>query len=417
MGEMDVRFNYVSLFSGIGGFEQAFNSRRGVCVMASEVDKTASLAHESIYGKHNVGDITKVRSMDVPHHDLLSAGFPCPTFSVAGGRAGMEYKCINKRCGHEFVIDFERYKMRNVRCTECCDEAKPKDDRGLLFFEVARIAEYAQPKVVLMENVRGLISSANGEAMRMIAATMNKIGYVIDFEIINSKYFDVAHNRDRVFIVCVRKDIAEGEKWSIEGKNIIAKCKRSLQMEGIDSFNFDFPTQKDVNVKLADILEKEVNESWYMSENASTRILRLVDEYGEIIDTPIYIDDRGRIHGVIGNRIAVKEATKKGYAVAGVGDAINVKFPSSKTRRGRLGKGLCHTLEVTNNVVTLTKENRLRKLTAKEMFRLQGFSDIMFHRLETLGLSNAQLYSLAGNAVTVPVIGALTDKLIEGGYI
>ncbi|ABY46846.1 DNA (cytosine-5-)-methyltransferase [Bacillus mycoides] len=441
--EGNIWFKYVSLFSGIGGFEQALNGKGGICVMASEVDKYANTAYELIYGKKTVGDITKVRSMDVPRHDILTAGFPCPTFSVAGGRDGMMYKCINPRCKHEFVIDFERYKMRNVRCTECCDEAKPKDIRGMLFYEVARVAEYAQPKVVLMENVKGLISSAKGETMRVIAETMNKIGYVIDFESINSKYFDVAQNRERIFVVCVRKDLVQSEEWRIKGKNVVANCKRNLLNLGVQSFNFDFPAQEDVNVSLIDILEESVDKRFYIKEDASAEILKMLDANGlpDMVGK-LETDCIGRIdvkgHDILkrvyspngvspalttmqgGNqepKVAVLEATKKGYAVAGVGDSINIKFPSSKTRRGRVGHGVCHTLETTNYLVTLTHEWKVRKITPKECFRLQGFRDEIHELLHENGISNAQLYKTAGNAVTVNVISALMDKIIEGGYI
>lgn len=445
MGEGNLWFDYVSLFSGIGGFEQALNGKGGLCVMASEVDRYANASYKLIYGKKTVGDITKVRSMDVPRHDILTAGFPCPTFSVAGGRDGMMYKCINPRCKHEFVIDFERYKRRNVRCDECCDEAKPKDVRGMLFYEVARVAEYAQPKVVLMENVKGLISSAKGETMRVIAETMNKIGYAIDFEVLNSKYFDVAQNRERVFLVCVRKDILrpDAEEWEVKGSNVVAKCKRNLSNLGVQSFRFDFPAQKDVNVKLIDILEESVDTRFYIKEDASTEILKMLDENGlpDMVGE-IATDCIGRIdvkgHDILkrvyspngvspalttmqgGNqepKVAVLEATKKGYAIAGVGDSINIKFPSSKTRRGRVGKGVCHTLETTNYLVTLTDEWKVRKITPRECFRLQGFRDVVHDRLKESGISNAQLYKMAGNAVTINVISALMDKIIEGGYL
>lgn len=98
-------FRYVSLFSGVGGFEQALNKLGGKCVMASEIDKFANKAYEVLYGHETVGDVTKIAAEDVPDHDLLTFGFPCQSFSVAGKRLGFE------------------------------------DTRGTLFFEAARIAK------------------------------------------------------------------------------------------------------------------------------------------------------------------------------------------------------------------------------------------------------------------------------------
>ncbi|WP_412036344.1 DNA (cytosine-5-)-methyltransferase [Bacillus pacificus] len=443
MGEMDIRFKYVSLFSGIGGFEQALNGKGGICVMASEIDKYANEGYEIVYGKKTVGDITKVRSMDIPRHDLLTAGFPCPTFSVAGGRDGMMYECKNPHCKEEHVIDYETYKMRDVSCPVCGEESKAKDKRGTLFYEVARVAEYAQPKVVLMENVKGLLSSAKGEIMRVIAETMNKIGYRIDFDVINSKFFDVAQNRERVFIVCVREDIAEGEKWTVKGSTSLAKCKRNLSKLDVDSFVFDFPEQTGVRVALKEILEDTVADNFYIRKDASSELIKVLDEnglpdmVGELTtDCVGRIDLNGhdlikRVYSPLGvspalttmqggnqePKVAVLEATKKGYAIAGVGDSINIKFPSSKTRRGRVGHGVCHTLEVTNDIATLTHDWRIRRITPKECFRLQGFRDVIHDKLKAEGISNAQLYKMAGNAVTVNVIDAIASKLLEGGYI
>src|SRR5699024_3597729 len=108
-------FIYVSLFAGIGGFEQALNNLGGSCVFASEIDKFAAQAYEALYGEKPAGDITEIDAKDIPNHDLLVGGFPCQSFSVAGKRAGFD------------------------------------DVRGTLFFEIARIAEEKKPKALLLE--------------------------------------------------------------------------------------------------------------------------------------------------------------------------------------------------------------------------------------------------------------------------
>src|SRR5690606_12170926 len=156
-------FTYVSLFSGIGGFEQALNKLGGKCVFASEIDKFAAKAYATLYGdEHLHGDITEIDTDDIPDHDLLVGGFPCQAFSVAGKRLGFE------------------------------------DTRGTLFFEMARLAKAKQPKVVLAENVKGLVGHDKGRTLNTIVQTLCDIGYTVDFNVLNSKYFGVPQNRERI---------------------------------------------------------------------------------------------------------------------------------------------------------------------------------------------------------------------------
>ena len=530
-------FKYVSLFSGVGGFEQAMNKLGGKCVMSSEIDKFANQAYEVLYGHKTVGDVTKVAVGDVPGHDVLVGGFPCQAFSVAGKRLGFD------------------------------------DTRGTLFFEVARIAKEKQPKLLLLENVKGLISHDKGKTLDTIVKTLNDIGYTVDFNVLNSKYFGVPQNRERIFIVGVLD--GETDPGKIEGNNVVATGKRRIStLEGVKTFNFDWPAQDTVTTRLRDILEDEVDERYYLSEEKTAKLVAQLDkelpahfptgdainntlriggkgsltakhnyEYiaepqmighvdikghdaikrvysaegvsptlttmggghrepkiavksignvnpsgngmnGQVYDSnglsptqttnkgegtkitvpevrPVLTPDRiekqqnGRRfkdndepaftltaqdrHGVLllddtqgfdgvrcyndetptirssrnGLKVAIREATKQGYAIAEVGDSINVQFPNSKTRRGRVGKGVAQTLETSCNQATLTPTYRIRKLTPKECFRLQGFSDSEFDKLVGAGISNSQLYKMAGNAVTVNVIEAIGTRLLK----
>ncbi|QUW39297.1 DNA (cytosine-5-)-methyltransferase [Bacillus cereus] len=270
-------FKYVSLFSGVGGFEQALNRLGGKCAMSSEVDKFANQAYEVLYGHKTVGDVTKVAAGDVPDHDWLVAGFPCPTFSVAGGRDGMEYKCND--CGYEHLITYEDYRL-GAKCPKCSGDTDPKDVRGLLFFEVARIADAKRPKVLLLENVKGLVSSSNGEVLRVIVETLNTIGYTVDFNVLNSKYFGVPQNRERIFIVGILND--QTESWNITGNNVVAKGKRRISiLEGVKTFNFDWPPQDTVTTRLRDILEDEVDERYYISEEKTAKLVAQLEIEGE----------------------------------------------------------------------------------------------------------------------------------------
>lgn len=269
-------FTYIDLFSGVGGFRQALDKLGGTCVMASEIDKFANQAYEVLYGHKTVGDVTKVATEDVPNHDLLVGGFPCQAFSVAGKRLGFD------------------------------------DTRGTLFFEMARIAKAKQPKVILAENVKGLISHDKGKTLNTIIQTLCDIGYTVDFNVLNSKYFGVPQNRERIFIVAVRDDLITPEPWHIEGTNVVAKGKRRIsQIDGIKTFNFDWPAQEEVTVRLRDILESDVDEKYYLSEENTAKLVAQLESHQEIDSDGLQM--LGKIEGINGH-----EQRKKVYSVSGV---------------------------------------------------------------------------------------------------
>lgn len=388
-------FKYASLFSGVGGFEQALNKLGGTCVMASEIDKWANLAYEVLYGHKTVGDITKVDAKDVPDHDLLTAGFPCQSFSVAGKRLGFE------------------------------------DTRGTLFFEIARIAKEKRPKVLLLENVKGLVGHNKGNTIETIVRVLNDIGYTVDFQVLNSKYFGVPQNRERVFFVCVRDDFIDREAWRIEGTNIVAKAKKRLsQIDGIKTFNFDWPPQTEVTTRLRDILEDNVDEKYYLSEEKTAKLVAQLEARDQ---------ESG---GHREPKIVIEQFTKGD----GISCCIDAKYAKG-TAPSNVGKGRrTHVVEEVRPVLTPERENkrqndrrfkedgeesftltaqdrhgaaigqppryRIRKLTPRECFRLQGFSDEVVDALIDAGISNTQLYKMAGNAVTVNVVEAIAKRII-----
>ena len=184
---------YLSLFSGIGGFElgihQAYESynksknerlqtkgnstsidsqyvqRAASCIGYSEIDKYAIQIYNKHFNHKNYGDITQLPWEELSNFDLLVGGFPCPSFSIAGKRKGLQ------------------------------------DKRGELIFDIIKGLKIKQPKMFLLENVKGLLSHDKGNTMEIICEALCEVGYVIDFEVLNSKNFGVAQNRERVFIV------------------------------------------------------------------------------------------------------------------------------------------------------------------------------------------------------------------------
>ena len=162
---------YIDLFAGIGGFHQAMNSFGASCVFASEWDKDCQYTYEENYGIKPYGDITKIDEKDIPAHDIICAGFPCQAFSISGKQRGF------------------------------------KDSRGTLFFDVARIAKYHQPQMLLLENVRNFEKHDNGNTLLTVKATLEEIGYNFFSQVLNASNFGVPQKRERIFMVAFRKDL------------------------------------------------------------------------------------------------------------------------------------------------------------------------------------------------------------------
>jgi len=155
------------LFGGVGGFrlgiERAINSS---CVFYSEIDKfSVQTYNKNFKENHKPTDITNIRAEDIPNFDMLCGGFPCQAFSIAGKRGGFQ------------------------------------DTRGTLFFEIARIIKAKRPKIVFLENVKGLLNHEKGQTFSIIIQTISELGYDVQWMVLNSKFFGVPQNRERVFII------------------------------------------------------------------------------------------------------------------------------------------------------------------------------------------------------------------------
>lgn len=374
--------NFIDICSGIGGFRSALEMNGHNCLAFAEIDKYAKQSYRAIYdtdGEEDLDDITTITDEHFRLYrgqcDIITAGFPCQSFSIAGKRAGFE------------------------------------DTRGTIFFHIARAIKEIQPSYVLLENVKGLLSHDEGWTYRTIVQTLDELGFISEWGMFNSKYWGVPQNRERVYILVIRKD----------------KFKGPLLFDLLKQ-------QTEVTRRLIDVLEDEVDEKYYFSEEKLKKLT---------LDINLTIDEEPRI-SIVENtsrtnyyaaniydsyglstavaardymgpkQIAVREATKKGYALAEQGDSINVSYPTSKTRRGRVGKQVAQTLqagEVNQGVVM--NDIRIRKLVPIETWRLQGFSDEQFYKAKNSGVSNSQLYKQAGNSVTVNVVDAIVKKLKE----
>lgn len=310
--------NFLDLFSGIGGFRLGLERNGHTPVGYVEIDKFARQSYNAMFdtsGEWTATDITKVTDEEWRKFngkvDIIAGGFPCQAFSIAGKRLGF------------------------------LDSTK-----GTLFFEIARAAKQIKPRYLFLENVKGLLNHEGGNTFRTILNTLDELGYDVEWRVLNSKYFGVPQNRERVYII------------------------------------------------------------GHLREDSGREVFPFFGENGEVNSAYAKLDDKLSENGRE-PRVIVKEATKKGYDIAMVGDSINIAQPNSKTRRGRVGHNIANTLVTGSEQATLTSDYRIRKLTPRECWRLQAFPDELFDKAKESGMSDSQLYKQAGNSVTVNVIESI----------
>jgi len=186
------KFTFIDLFCGIGGFRIALENNGGECVFSSDIDKWSRQTYFSNFKEVPKGDITQIKSKDIPNHNILCAGFPCQAFSLAGKRKGFE------------------------------------DTRGTLFFDVARILKRKKPDAFILENVRGITSHNKGETIKIIRNTLKKVGYTIFEKNVNAKNYGLPQNRERWICVGFKKEIddfefPEKEKLKLYVSNLLEK--------------------------------------------------------------------------------------------------------------------------------------------------------------------------------------------------
>lgn len=363
---------YLSLFSGIGAFESALTNL-GVnyeVVNYCEIDKYASKSYSAIHGvpeTKNLWDITKVNVFNLPKPnevDLVTYGFPCQDISLAGKQKGL------------FNEDGSL-------------------TRSGLFFEALKVIEYCKPKVAIAENVKNLTGKKFATQFETVLKSLEDAGYNNYWKVLNAKDYGIPQNRERVFIVSIRKDV--------------------------DRELFEFPKPYSLEKRLKDFLEPHVDEKYYLSDKMYTYFtenskrqeengngFRFSPTDGDTIAKTISTRAGSRMDD---NFITVPNATKRGYIEAYEGDSVDLAYPDSTTRRGRVKEGVSGTLTTSDNI-GVVDNSRIRKLTPRECYRLMGFSDAEFEKAEEVN-SNTQLYKQAGNSIVVDVLEELFCMLLD----
>ncbi len=316
--------NFIDLFAGIGGFRYAMEYFGSSCVFTSEWEKFAQECYLKNFNDLPEGDITKISEKQIPSHDVICAGFPCQAFSVSGKRMGF------------------------------------KDTRGTLFFDVARIAKYHQPKTMILENVRNFQNHDNGKTLTTVINTLNDIGYNVYHKVLNSSLFGVPQRRLRIYIVAIRKDV-DNNKFSFPksfGDSTIIKDILDLKNDNSSMYI----KRKDIDIYRNELVEKDIFENYPQKPFQIGRVNK--GGQGE------------RIYSIYGHGITQAATT------GGPGGSTGLYF----------------------------FDEGIRKLTPKESSRLNGFPEKF-----TPHPNKTQAWKQNGNSVVINVLQVIIKNQIDCG--
>tara|TARA_B100000902_G_scaffold394179_1_gene449964 strand:+ start:2261 stop:3262 length:1002 start_codon:yes stop_codon:yes gene_type:complete len=313
---------FIDLFAGIGGFHLALSSFNAKCVFSSEWDKHAAEVYEKNFNIRPYGDITKIDEKTIKPHNILCAGFPCQAFSISGKQRGFD------------------------------------DSRGTLFFDIARIAKYHKPEILLLENVHNLSKHDNGRTLEVILKTLDEIGYDTHFKTLIASDYGIPQIRKRVFFVCFRKKM---------------KIK-----------DFQFPDPTDNSTKLSDFLEKnKISDSTYVDKEklkslkiSKPKQLNIFKDINSSKSVRIGILNKG------GQGERVYSPDSKAITLSAYGGGIGAKT------------GL------------YLIDEKIRRLTPRECANISGFPKKFI-----LSKSNNQSYKQFGNTVVVDVVQNILIQL------
>lgn len=382
-------FTFAEIFAGIGGFRIGLEQIGGQCVFASEIDEAARLTYINNFGGNElIGDITEVYANQLPSFDMLTAGFPCQTFSTRGKKAGLN------------------------------------DPRGQLYLELVRILKYCQPKCFLFENVSSLVTMDGGKrnkkceplsklvkgpTFELIMKAFEDTGYNVSYDIINSKYW-VPQMRERVYIIGFRKDLnIHTIDWSLDLKR---DWYEDINCNPTSLSTKDYNSSLDNDLTANDIINDEdiiydnendtsIEYSKYESPNYCPLQVRdiLEDPNSEAIADCVLTTQQW-------NKLQSEEfKTKSSAWQASIEMFINRKAPT-------LTSGYHNVGNFTTRYIFEEKDGTIRDiprfLTNRECARIMGFPDS--YKMETNG---KRFYHQIGNAVCPPVIQSIGQKMIN----
>ena len=424
MKEIKNHMKFLDLFAGIGGFRLGMESAGHECIGFCEIDKFARASYKAIHdtkGEIELHDITAVSDESIRRIgrvDIICGGFPCQTFSIAGNRRGFE------------------------------------DTRGSLFFEIARFASILRPKYLLLENVKGLLNHDGGATFETILGALDELGYNVEWQILNSKDFGVPQNRERVFVIghlrgeCTRRVFPLSK--SCQQANSIKKqysntiTTRYGNSQGAGAYIVESKSQKVRSIGNIHPSGNGMNGEVYESAGLAPTLTTNKGEGQKIaipVLTPDCTDKRQNgcrcksneepmftlttqdKHGILiaGKLPGNHDQNSRVYDTNGLAPTLSTmqgggQEPKIIQRGPGYNQGGAHDIAPTLTRNSYQENNylsdgfRIRKLTPRECWRLQGFPDWAFDKAQEVN-SNSQLYKQAGNSVTVSVIAAIAKEL------
>lgn len=326
-----MKLRVLSLFSGIGAFEMALRNIEidYELVNFCENDKYAIKSYCAIHDVDenlNLGDITKVSIENLPKDiDLITHGSPCQDFSLAGLQHGGD---------------------------------EGSETRSSLIWNTVEIVKHCQPKYVIWENVKNVLSKKHKHNFDKYLKTLELLGYTNYWKVLNAKDYGVPQNRERVFVV-----------------SILGEHKP-----------YEFPKPIKLEKRLKDILEIEIDDKYYLSEKVQKRFKQTKSDNGE--------------NSIIGT-------TAPEFRTIGQRDLVYSK------------EGIMGTLVATDYkqpkqiLETIQGDTSIRKLTPRECFRLMGLNDKDIDKIQMTKISDTQQYKLAGNSIVVPVLEEIFKNLFK----
>ena len=364
----------LSLFSGVGAFESAL--RRGGydfrVINYCEIDPYAAKAYSQIHGiseDYNLHDVRQVNTLLMDNVNLVTYGFPCQDISCAGMQRGF--------------VDNDGNRTRSG-----------------LFFEALRIIKEVQPKYAIAENVKALTGKKFTAEFETVLTSLDKAGYNNYWKVLNAKDFGVPQNRERVFIVSIRKDIDKG--------------------------TFSFPEKQPLTLMVKDLLEPVVDEKYYLYSEKSKQLIKQIIENNviktrECVDATVFDPKVKKVSNCITARYDAGVQNQKSIGLCVIEKKVVFVGELNKHQRGGIFKdtGIAPCLTATDykepRSFLKTGDNpedyQIRKLTPRECFRLMGFTDRDFDSIQ--GISNTQLYKMAGNSIVVNVLEEIFRELFK----
>lgn len=304
----------VDLFAGTGAFTLAFQETgKAKCVFANDmVESSKTIYDENFEHKLTLGDLNTLKVEDIPAHDILTGGFPCQPFSVAGKREGFQ------------------------------------DERSNVFWKILELVEYHSPKCIILENVKNLVTHDKTNTFKTITENLTALGYHIQYKVLNTaKITGIPQHRERIYIVCFKSK------------------------EHADKFSLEFDTIE--KQPITSCLEDEIPSKYYYTEKSST---------WNLVSTAV-----------------TKKDTLYQYRRVYVRENKSNECPTLTANMGEGG----------HNVPLVLDEKGIRKLTPRECFNFQGFPET--YKLPKL--ADSKLYKLAGNAVSVPVVKLIAQRVVS----